>query len=183
MSEGRTSEKDGNYSEPGLETATNELYKSEFVGNLGKTDSLLQRDSTFKDLSGLGETAQSVKRSRSINDADNSRSLVEYYLTAFDGYEISRTEDYEYLKSAIPSPGRKQVAFYDLLPYGMHFDPSFTVTAGRIKSLETNRTNADKTDPRYQTSRQVWDKNQIKVTTEFQEDYQGTGRTMVTSHN
>ena len=177
-----TEQKDGNYSEPGLETATNELYKSEFVGNLGKTDSLLQRDSAFKDLSGLGETAQSVKRSRSINDADNSRSLVEYYLTAFDGYEISRTEDYEYLKSAIPSPGRKQVAFYDLLPYGMHFDPSFTVTAGRIKSLETNRTNADKTDPRYQTSRQVWDKNQIKVTTEFQEDYQGTGRTMVIFH-
>ncbi len=169
---------EGNYGEPGLKEATSDLYKNDFLNTTGKTDNLLQRDNAFKDLSGVVEKAKSVKKlGSSTNDVANSRSLVEYYLTAFDGYEISREEDYEYLKNEINSPGRTHVAFYDLLPYGMHFDPSYTVTVGRIKSLETNKTN-----PGYQTSWRTWDRNQIEVETTFEDDYQGTGRTMVIFH-
>lgn len=166
-----------NYGEPGLAEETKKLYEDEFKDIEGKTDGLLQRDNAFKDLTGVKEKARSVKASSSINDAANSRSLVEYYLTAFDGYQISRTEDYEYLKNVINSPGRKCVAFYDLLPYGMHFDPSYTVTAGRIKSLETGRET-----PRYETSWREWDRSQVQVKTDIEENYRGTGRTMVTFH-
>ena len=68
------------------------------------------------------------------------------------------------------------MVFYDLLPYGMRFDPSQEVRAGRITSLSGS----------YQSQPGSWDKSQVKVTVDSEKDiienYRGTGRTMVIFH-
>lgn len=170
----------GNYNEGGLREETSELYSEDFKdiengnGIGGKTDNLLMRDNAFKVLEDIREKADSFKKSKSTNDSRNSRTLVQYHLTAYDGYVISQNEDYQYLKNKLNSPGRNCVVFYDLLPYGMRFDPSYPVTAGRIKEIDKN--------DRYQNSVSSWDKGQVSVETEIEDNYRETGRTMVSFH-
>ncbi len=160
------SEDNGNYGEPGLKDATKALYSI-----------LLERDNAFKTVTGLLKEAASFKTSKSSNDVQGSRVQTEYCLTAYDGYEIFGREGMEYLKNAdIPSPGRKEVAFYDLLPYGMRFDPSRPVTAGRITSLNV----------RFKEQPGSWDTGQVTVIVDSEKDivenYENTGRTMVVFH-
>ena len=165
---------EGNYGEEGLLEATKELYKREDNGK----GLILQRDNAFKTLTGLTTHAASFKTARSANDPDNSRVLVDYCLTAYDGYEIYGQEGIDYLKQAgVTSPGRNNVVFYDLLPYGMRFDPSGEVTAGRITNIDTDD---------YKSQPGSWDKSQVTVTVDSENDiienYRGTGRTMVVFH-
>ena len=165
---------EGNYEEKGLLEATKELYKREDNG----AGLVLQRDNAFKTLTGLTTHAASFKTARSANDPDNSRVLVDYCLTAYDGYEIYGQEGIDYLKQAgVTSPGRNNVVFYDLLPYGMRFDPSGEVTAGRITNIDTDD---------YKSQPGSWDKSQVTVTVDSENDiienYRGTGRTMVVFH-
>ena len=87
-------------------------------------------------------------------------------------------EAISYLKSeGVQSPGRNEVVFYDGLPYGVKFDPSVGVTAGRITSLSGDS---------YQNYPQSWDQSQVQVTVDSEKDidtdYKGTGRTMVRFH-
>nr|WP_297864295.1 InlB B-repeat-containing protein [uncultured Acetatifactor sp.] len=142
---------------------------------------LLVRDNAFRDVSWLNMTAQANKKYTSKNDANNNRVLVDYYLTAYDGYEIYDRSCLDYLTKHdqdMMSPGRKHVVFYDLLPYGMQFDASTPVTAGRIKELDI------KGD--YMTRTKSWDSTQVSVTVDPDRDiipdYKGTGRTMVAFH-
>ncbi|WP_276950378.1 DUF7601 domain-containing protein [Acetatifactor muris] len=142
---------------------------------------LLVRDNAFRDVSWLNMTAQANKKYTSKNDANNNRVLVDYYLTAYDGYEIYDRSCLDYLTKHdqdMMSPGRKHVVFYDLLPYGMQFDASTPVTAGRIKELDI------KGD--YMTRTRSWDSTQVSVTVDPDRDiipdYKGTGRTMVAFH-
>ena len=72
-----------NYGEPGLEAATKALYQD----NNGE-GILLVRDNAYRTVTWLNETAASFKKASSTNDVDNNRVLVDYYLTAYDGYEI-----------------------------------------------------------------------------------------------
>ncbi|MCI9143156.1 MAG: hypothetical protein HFH87_11145, partial [Lachnospiraceae bacterium] len=153
-----------------LKTKTEQLY-----GNL------LYRDNAFRDVSWLNMTSRANKKYTSKNDAKNNRVLVDYYLTAYDGYEIYDRSCLDYLTKSeqeLMSPGRKHVVFYDLLPYGMQFDASTPVTAGRIKELDT------KGD--YMTRTRSWDSTQVSVTVDPDRDiipdYKGTGRTMVAFH-
>lgn len=138
----------------------------------------LYRDSAVKYLTGLGRHAAAYKTVRSSNDPNNSRVLLTYSLTAHDGYEIYGEEGVSVLKNAgAASPGRKAVAFYDLLPYGVRFDPSGEVTAGRITNFFGEM---------FTTQPRSWDKSQVSVKVDSRkdiiEDWRGTGRTMVIFH-
>lgn len=156
-----------NYQEPGLADATRQLYGV-----------ILQRDNSYKTLTGLEPHAESHKTVTGYNDPDNSRVILNYCLTASDGYAVYSREGVDYLmKSGVPSPGRNNVVFYDLLPYGVHFDPSQEVTAGRISNLNKQE---------YQYEPKSWDQSQVTVTVDPDEDiidnYRGSGRTMVVFH-
>ena len=125
---------------------------------------LPMRNNAIKALNGLVPSAESWKESKSLNDPDNSRTLINYTLKASDGYEVYGDEAINaLLESDLPSPGRNAVAFYDLLPYGVQFNPSKEVKAYRIS-------NGTKDD------------SQVSVKVDAETDYNGTGRTLLTFH-
>ena len=125
---------------------------------------LPMRNNAIKELNGLVPSAESWKESKSLNDPDNSRTLINYTLKASDGYEVYGDEAINaLLESDLPSPGRNAVAFYDLLPYGVQFNPSKEVKAYRIS-------NGTKDD------------SQVSVKVDAETDYNGTGRTLLTFH-
>lgn len=122
------------------------------------------RNNAIKALNGLVPSAESWKESDSLNDPDNSRTLINYTLKVSDGYEVYGDEAINaLLESGLPSPGRNAVAFYDLLPYGVQFNPSKEVKAYRIS-------NGTKDD------------SQVSVKVDAETDYNGTGRTLLTFH-
>ena len=91
-----------NYDEPGLLDATKELYKRED----NQEGLILQRDNAFQTVYNLRKEADSSKTAKSRNDPNNSRVLVDYTLTAYDGYKIYGLEGVNYLKqSGVHSPG------------------------------------------------------------------------------
>lgn len=139
---------------------------------------LLYRDNDSKKLNRLTPHAHAAKTSGSINDSAGSRVIVDYHLTAYDGYEVFSREARDYLQSAELTPGQNHVVFYDLLPYGMRFDPSRPVTAGRIRELDARRS--------YETQSGLWDASQVRVEVDpdrdIRTDYNGTGRTRVAFH-
>lgn len=139
---------------------------------------MTMEDDAFARLTGLLVNAASYKTAKTTNDAVNGRAVVEYCLTAHDGYLVENEEDAAYLRSNnVPSPSRKSVVFYDLLPLGMRFDPSEKVTAGRLKNLGYSGI--------YNTPNS-WDTSQVEVKVDSEKDiienYKGTGRTMVIFH-
>ena len=143
-------------------------------GNLqtGKQDDAEAR------LTGLKMHAAAYKTAKTSNDAVNGRALVEYCLTAHDGYLVESEEDAAYLRRCgVKTPGRKTLVFYDLLPYGMRFDPSSAVKAGRLTNLNYSGI--------YNTPKS-WDAAQVDVNVDSERDiienYKGTGRTMVIFH-
>lgn len=158
---------EGNYQEPGLEAATEEMYGT-----------LPMRGNDLLYFTSLQERGQAGKSGTTWNDVVNGRVHLTYNLTAYDGYNVYDDEAISYLKSeGVQSPGRNEVVFYDVLPYGVKFDPSVGVTAGRITSLSGDS---------YQNYPQSWDQSQVQVTVDSEKDidtdYKGTGRTMVRFH-
>lgn len=132
------------------------------------------------ELTGLVGKAEAFKNSVSTNDPERQRILVDYSLTAYDGYQVYSGEAVNALKSTeagrLLSPGRSQVVFYDLLPYGMQFDRSYQVTAGRITNLANEN---------YKTTSALWNTGQVSLTADdirITRDWRGTGRTMVEFH-
>ncbi|MCD8118923.1 MAG: BspA family leucine-rich repeat surface protein, partial [Lachnospiraceae bacterium] len=156
-----------NYSEEGLEDFTNDLYGM-----------LLQRDNGWVELTDLGESAASYKYATTENDVDNGRVLVTYYLTAYEGYEVADSATVESLKEqGVDSPVRTEVVFYDLLPYGMNYNASAGVTAGRITWIGSSST--------WKTNTRAWDSSDVTVTVGEDDvitNWNGTGRTMVIFH-
>ena len=74
---------------------------------------ILQRDNAFQTVYNLRKEADSSKTAKSRNDPNNSRVLVDYTLTAYDGYKIYGLEGVNYLKqSGVHSPGRNDVDVY-----------------------------------------------------------------------
>ncbi len=141
----------------------------------------LHRDNASREITWLNEVAQANKEAKITNDTDNSRVLVDYYLTAYDGYEIYDRDCLNYLKEEdqnLISPHRNHVVFYDLLPYGMQYDASAAPVAGRIANLDTQGY--------YKTRTNSWKTAQVSVTVDPEKDiipdYRGTGRTMVAFH-
>lgn len=148
---------EGRYEEPELKENTEKMYPV-----------LLYRNPATVELTGLEKDAGAYKSGKTTNDPNNSRTMVTYQLSAYDGYKVSSQEMANNLKSfGVESPGRNDVVFYDLLPYGMHYDPSYEVKAARM-------TGAVGSDGWKSTS-----DSQVSVTTEVQDNYNNTGRTML----
>ena len=138
---------------------------------------LLMRNNAFAYLTSVQKNAGSYKYGTSWNDANTGRVHLKYNLMAYDGYEIYGSEAINYMKeNGVRSPGRNDVVFYDLLPYGVKYDPSVEVIAGRVKTTEPTKWRNEKS----------WDQSQVKVSVDSKEDiitnYNGTGRTMVKFH-
>ena len=141
-------------------------------------DHLLYRNRASRSVTWLTGTADSFKTASARNDVNNSRVLVDYCLTAYDGYQVyDRAMLQELQAKGIAEQDalhRTHVVFYDLLPYGMSLDASAPVTAGRIKDLDDNG--------RYKSRPESWAGEQVKVSVnrdEIRPDYRGTGRTLV----
>lgn len=135
------------------------------------------RDSDRCNLKWLSATAASYKTAKTSNDVNNNRVLVDYCLTAYDGYEIYDTTSLNYLTErdrSLINPGRNNVVFYDLLPKGMAFDASVPVKAGRITRLDNKKD--------YTRNPSLWDSTQVEVSVDSSEivpNYRGIGRTLV----
>ena len=136
---------------------------------------LIQRDSAQVDVTTLNETSGSSKTASASNDVINGRVNVRYNLTANDGYEIYSKDgvnDIMTYRDDILKPGRKEVMFYDLLPYGVQYDPSQALVAGRTTNMDTYK--------EYTRRYQLWDQTQAKVSVDkIITNYNGTGRTFV----
>ncbi len=161
---GRPSVNYGNHTE--LAEITRKLYGG-----------LLCRTSDAKELTGLQEKAEAFKYSDSTNDA--GRVLVDYYLTAYDGYELYSQDAVSWLKEGgTLTPGQNHVVFYDLLPYGMRYDLTCLPVAGRITALDAKRN--------YQKKSGLWDPSDVRVVVDPDQDidldYEGTGRTRIAFH-
>ncbi len=160
-----------NYSEKDTETGET---LAEFTEDLYGT--ILQRDNAYKTLTRLTETAAASKSVSTENDAANSRVLANYTITAYEAYNVTGSSTADALKEAgISLPERHEVAYYDLLPYGMQFNANATVTAGRITTMSGS----------WQTNARAWDTTNVTVTVEDADiitNWNGTGRTMVIFH-
>ncbi len=156
------------YEEPELEEKSQALYRI-----------LPMRRNAFVYCTSLQEHAGAGKSGKAWNDNINGRVHLQYNMTAFDGYDVYGEEAVSYLKSeGVQSPGRNEVVFYDLLPYGVKFDPSVEVVAGRITNFDKNHN--------YQYYPASWDQSQITVAIDSKKDiisnYKNSGRTMVIFH-
>ena len=155
-----------NYAEPELKELSEALYGT-----------LPMRDNAFAYLTSVQKNAASYKYGTSWNDAGTGRVHLKYDIMAYDGYELYGSEAIDYLKAnLVRSPGRKDVVFYDLLPYGVKYDPSVEIIAGRVKTTNAMTWMYEKS----------WDTSQVKVSVDSKEDiitnYRGTGRMMVKFH-
>ena len=122
----------------------------------------------------VGRNAYASKSATSANDAANGRVNVTYYVTAYDGYMVDSNNMANYLvQHGMQDPSRDGIVFYDLLPYGMKFDPSAQPVAGRITSLING----------YQTQPRSWNQDLVSVHADVvSTNYKDTGRTMVAFH-
>ncbi len=170
----------GNYNYEGrddLLEKTRRLYKElAEADSSDKKDFPMYRDNALQTVKGLEAHAESNKKLTSLtNDVGNRRGQVVYSLTAQDGYDIYSEQAVTELKrQGMESPGRQNVVFYDLLPEGMTFDPSYAVTAGRITNFDKKKN--------YAKQPGLWDDAQVTVTWETVDNYRGTSRMMVIFH-
>ncbi len=156
-----------NYSEPELKDRTEALYN----GNL------LIRDNAYSQLYSINKHAESYKYGTNWNDPVNGRINLKYNIMAYDGYELYGKEVVEALKEGnAQEPGRKDIVFYDLLPYGVKYDPSVDIKAGRVKGTSKDTVKQERS----------WDSSQISITLDSKEDvianYKKTGRTLLKFH-
>ncbi|MGF7010630.1 hypothetical protein M2146_001154 [Lachnospiraceae bacterium PF1-22] len=121
-----------------------------------------QRDNAAVDITELNESSSASKSAKVSNDIANGRVNVTYTLSAYDGYEFYSEDGYKALREYrdLKSPGRDEVMFYDLLPYGVQFDPSAPISGGILNN--------------------GYEDSQVELTVDkVTSDYKGTGRTMV----
>ncbi|MGI6211998.1 MAG: DUF7601 domain-containing protein [Anaerovoracaceae bacterium] len=155
-----TSIEHGNYSEPGIEEFTRNLYGT-----------ILMRDNANKHLKPMTRHAAGQKSGVIENDPENSRTLVHYKLSAYEGYNVYGEEGVEYLKEIGHSlPNRDGMYFYDLLPYGVKYESNDAPTAGRILDYYNNE--------EYSVSASGVTVDDVNVTA----NWRGTGRQMVRFH-
>ena len=107
------------------------------------------------------------------NDSEAGCVRIRYNLMEADGYYVYDQRDIDTLSqnSGFLSPGRNKVVFYDLLPYGIQFDPSQEVHAGRLMDLDMENTFYSN-----------FNSNQVTVRVDPQDivfNYNNTGRTLV----
>ena len=154
----------GNYSEPGLVDFTANLYNV-----------LPMRDCAFCVVAPVEKAAKAAKTHSASNDIINGRMNVIYNITAHDGWRVGNVEIGHILEEEgyIEDPGRNHVVFYDLLPYGMQYDPSYKIIAGRISNIQSKE-EEDWVNP------MSWNAANVSATaTVVDTNYKLTGRTLV----
>ncbi len=157
------------YKEPGLLEESIKLYTKTY---------LPMRMNAMDRLTRLTPHAFADKAARTWSDPATGQVNLEYTLAACEGYRLYSEEAVDYLKSMKKGPPhREHVVFYDLLPYGVRFDPASQVTAGRITDLVDDQPPMDS---------RSWSKSQIRVEIDRERDiisdYKGTGRTLLKFH-
>lgn len=117
--------------------------------------------------------AQTKKVQKSAGtDQSTHTAFVRYNLSAYDGYFVDSASGIIKLRNmGITSPGKNSVVFFDLLPFGMSFDPSMQVIAGRVSSTSyTNEVGQER----------GWDTSNVTIKPEVvSSDYNGTGRQLL----
>ncbi|WP_194608141.1 DUF7601 domain-containing protein [Clostridium vitabionis] len=105
----------------------------------------------------------------SQNNPNEGKVNLTYNLAGWDGYQLYSPSVQTILSDAgiVPDKNRDQVVLYDLLPLGVTFDASESVTVGRL------------TSDKYKNSAGSWDKKNVSVTYEVTDNYRGSGRQMV----
>ena len=121
--------------------------------------------------------AESMKTGTLVrNDSEAGCVRIRYNLMSADGYYVNNANDIDVLSqnSGFLRPGRSKIVFYDLLPYGIQFDPSQEIYAGRLMKLDMKNTFYND-----------FNSNQVTVTVNPQDikfNYNNTGRTLVAFH-
>lgn len=120
----------------------------------------------------LTKHAEASKTGAVSNDSVHSQVNQRWNLTSIEGYNLYSQEAYNLLSHAedVTKPDATRVKFYDLLPFGVIYDPSAPFYYGRIKNLENDD---------YKSYPQAWDKSGITYTIKAEPNYNDTGRTMV----
>ena len=152
---------DRNYEEEGLVDLSMRLYGI-----------LPMRDGATVQLTPIARHAQAQKYASATNDPANGRVNIRYTVSGYEGYTAYSQqlidlvkEDEKYL-----SPARNSVVISDLLPYGVEFDATVPVTAGRLKGLDGSNL----------SNRNYWAKEQVSVSDiSITPNWRGTGRTKV----
>ena len=152
---------DRNYEEEGLADLS-----------LGLYGILPMRDGATVRLTPIARHAQAQKYASAANDPANGQVNIRYTVSGYEGYTAYSQqlidlvkEDEKYL-----SPARNSVVISDLLPYGVEFDATVPVTAGRLKGLDGSNL----------SNRNYWAKEQVSVSDiDITPNWRGTGRTKV----
>ncbi len=128
------------------------------------------RDYDYLTLKGIAEASDAVKTARMENDAVNGRVGITYTLAGWDGYKVYDKDIVSILESSGVSPekDRNQVTMYDLLPLGVTFDASKSVTVGSLIGTK------------YTSVPGAWDKSDVSVSYTVTDNYRGSGRQMIT---
>ena len=148
------------------------FYYEKFNGNVTQRETKYSEGSAR--LYQLTPHAEAVKTGALVrNDTESGCVRIRYNLMEADGYYVHNLSDIDVLSrnSSFISPGRNKVVFYDLLPYGIQFDPSQEVYAGRLMKLDMQN-----------TFYSDFNTNQVTVTVDPQDikfNYNNTGRTLV----
>ena len=150
---------DTNYAQPGLEDLSIQLYGT-----------LPMRDGAMTTLTPIERHAQAQKSASPRNDTANGRVSIRYTVAGYEGYTAYSQQLIDLIKEdqKYVSPARNCVVISDLLPYGVQFDATTPVTAGRLRSTSSI------------LSYSGWAKEQVSVSDiKITTNWRGTGRTKV----
>lgn len=155
------------------------LYQEENLAPLTQNlyGTIAMRDCRLITLSSVKKRARAQKYASAANNPAQERIEIQYTVSAWEGYEVYSDNMLPDLKKLnLQLPERKQAVFYDLLPFGVQFDPSKEIRAGRI-------TGTSETECRIPS---LWDEYRVNVridpAADVIQNYRGTGRTLLRIH-
>ncbi len=121
-------------------------------------------------LTRLEGTNAAQKYVSTTNDPVNGEVKMTYTLTAYEGYSVFNADAVDVFKDLGISPADNQAVFYDLLPLGIKFDASRTVTVGQypIHGLTDTITNV-----------KSWNTADMNVDWSVVDNYKGSDRQLV----
>ncbi|MFV0364080.1 MAG: leucine-rich repeat protein [Suipraeoptans sp.] len=152
---------------PQVESINNNLYG-------GKN--YVFRNSASTQVGGINKSGHMRKGVHVNNSIGADRIEMRYTLDAYEGYNIYSEDGVNRIKrygTDMAIQNRYEVVFYDLLPFGVVFDPSVNPSAGRATALGTAGTVITAT-----SDAQV--ELDFDASRDVVSNYNGTGRTMIT---
>jgi len=150
------------YSGLGLEAETTHLYNT-----------ILMRDNASVNVTDINGENRIVKYGTARNNPLLGRVDLTYQIAAGDGYLVYSMDGVNFLEDNGITADRNTVTIYDLLPQGISFDPSKTVTAGRVGSSGMSGIAGGTSNIK------SWLTDDVSVSTSVTADYKGSGRQLV----